>query len=279
MPARRNWSNLPFWGVCLFVCYWVGIIRAGESAKPLVDAVAQSATATSSPLMSAQSPTVDCSSLIALPICPSQREIDAVMQINKHRSDSGRVPLVWDYRLFIATRCHSTDMAVNGCFQHDDCDGTSWTAKYVAQGYGGIRGQHIAASYTSGVSVADAWFGASDLHRQVMLEPSTRHVAVGYFAGGSYNHYWTAAYGTVASVQTLPCSCCSGLTGNVDCDPSDGVDISDLSALIDNLYISFTPLCCPAEANTDGQPGTDISDLSALIDFLYITFTPTAACQ
>jgi M6 family metalloprotease-like protein len=73
--------------------------------------------------------------------------------------------------------------------------------------------------------------------------------------------------------------CCVAGTGNVDCDPSDGVDISDLSALIDNLYISFTPLCCPNEANTDGQSGTDISDLSALIDFLYITFTPTAACQ
>ena len=74
-------------------------------------------------------------------------------------------------------------------------------------------------------------------------------------------------------------SCCVARTGNVDCDPGDGADISDLSALIDNLYISFTPLCCPKEANTDGQPGTDISDLSALIDFLYISFTPTAACQ
>lgn len=75
-----------------------------------------------------------------------------------------------------------------------------------------------------------------------------------------------------------PC-CCRGLTGNVDCDPTDGVDISDLSTLIDNLYISFTPLCCAKEANTDGQTGVDISDLSALIDYLYISFTPTAACQ
>lgn len=73
-------------------------------------------------------------------------------------------------------------------------------------------------------------------------------------------------------------SCCGGLTGNVDCDPANGRDISDLSALIDYLYISFTPLCCPAAANTDGQPGIDISDLSALIDFLYISFTPPAPC-
>ena len=74
-------------------------------------------------------------------------------------------------------------------------------------------------------------------------------------------------------------SCCVNLTGNVDCDPTDASDISDLSALIDNLYISFTPLCCQKEANVDGQPGIDISDLSALIDYLYISFTPPAACQ
>jgi uncharacterized protein (TIGR02145 family) len=76
-----------------------------------------------------------------------------------------------------------------------------------------------------------------------------------------------------------PAGCCIGTTGNVDCDPADGADISDLSALIDNLYISFTPLCCPTEANVDGQPGIDISDLSALIDYLYISFTLPAVCQ
>mgnify|MGYP003555943435 FL=1 len=40
-------------------------------------------------------------------------------------------------------------------------------------------------------------------------------------------------------------SCClalsnDGRAGNVDGDPGKGVDISDLSALIDFLYISFT---------------------------------------
>lgn len=76
-------------------------------------------------------------------------------------------------------------------------------------------------------------------------------------------------------------TCCVGLTGNVDCDPLDQTDISDLSALIDYLYISFGPLCCKGEANIDGDIncGIDISDLSALIDYLYISFTPPAACQ
>lgn len=74
--------------------------------------------------------------------------------------------------------------------------------------------------------------------------------------------------------------CCRGATGNVDCDPDGGVDISDLSALIDNLYISLAPLCCQKEANIDGSTdgNIDISDLSALIDNLYISYTPPAAC-
>ncbi len=76
-------------------------------------------------------------------------------------------------------------------------------------------------------------------------------------------------------------SCCTGLTGNVDCDPGNGIDISDLSRLIDYLYISFSPLCCAQSANTDGDGGggVDIADLSRLIDYLYISFNPTATCQ
>ncbi len=73
--------------------------------------------------------------------------------------------------------------------------------------------------------------------------------------------------------------CCIGTTGNVDCDLANGIDIADLSALIDYLYITFSPLCCPSSANVDGQPGVDIADLSALIDYLYISFTLPANCN
>ncbi len=74
-------------------------------------------------------------------------------------------------------------------------------------------------------------------------------------------------------------ACCLTPTGNIDCDPTGGVDIGDLTVLIDNLFISFAPLCCEAEANCDGLGGIDIGDLTKLIDNLFITFTPLAACQ
>lgn len=82
----------------------------------------------------------------------------------------------------------------------------------------------------------------------------------------------------ITGTRPMP-PCCSGSAGNVDCDPENGTDISDLSRLIDFLYILFDPLCCEPSANLDGQMGTDISDLSALIDYLYISFTPPANCQ
>ena len=75
-------------------------------------------------------------------------------------------------------------------------------------------------------------------------------------------------------------SCCVGLTGNVDNDPAELIDLGDLTALIDYLFISFTVPACIEEANIDGDVGglVDLGDLTALIDYLFISFTPPAAC-
>jgi len=75
-------------------------------------------------------------------------------------------------------------------------------------------------------------------------------------------------------------SCCLGSTGDIDCSGGT-TDIGDLTALIDHLFISFDPLCCPEEANTGGEPDgvVDVGDLTALIDHLMISFDPLPACQ
>ncbi|MDZ4724456.1 MAG: galactose oxidase-like domain-containing protein [candidate division Zixibacteria bacterium] len=74
-------------------------------------------------------------------------------------------------------------------------------------------------------------------------------------------------------------ACCIGSTGNLDGDIGDTVDISDLTMMIDRLFISLAPLSCPAEANTDGTGNIDVSDLTALIDFLFISLQPLPTCQ
>ncbi|MDZ4723309.1 MAG: hypothetical protein SGI97_05335 [candidate division Zixibacteria bacterium] len=75
-------------------------------------------------------------------------------------------------------------------------------------------------------------------------------------------------------------SCCT-VRGNVDCSPDGVIDISDLSALIDYLFISLAPTCCDSAGNLDGSPDgvIDISDLSVLIDYMFITYESPAPCE
>ena len=73
--------------------------------------------------------------------------------------------------------------------------------------------------------------------------------------------------------------CCEGVTGNVNCSVEEEPDISDITRLIDYLYISRASLCCPEEADINvsgGEP--DISDITRLIDYLYISQAPLDAC-
>lgn len=97
--------------------------------------------------------------------------------------------------------------------------------------------------------------------------------------GDGYTDLVTGNYSTksVSTYRNLM-GVCLGLTGNVDCDQNEGIDISDLTALIDHLYISLSPLVCAAEANIDGAAGIDISDLTALIDYLYVNYTLPTSC-
>jgi hypothetical protein len=75
--------------------------------------------------------------------------------------------------------------------------------------------------------------------------------------------------------------CCIGTVGNVNYDPQDNVDISDLTAIVNYLFVTFEPLVCRAEANADGDAGCtiDISDLTKLVNSLFVTFEPLPACD
>lgn len=72
--------------------------------------------------------------------------------------------------------------------------------------------------------------------------------------------------------------CCRGVRGNVDCDFNDIVDITDLTILIDHLFLSMSPLPSQEEANVDGLEGIDISDVSRLIDHLFLRFGLLPSC-
>jgi len=74
-------------------------------------------------------------------------------------------------------------------------------------------------------------------------------------------------------------SCCFGVTGNVDCSEIEEPDISDITRLIDFLYISHAELCCPDEADVDASGSDpDISDITYLIDHLYLSHKDLPEC-
>ena len=80
-----------------------------------------------------------------------------------------------------------------------------------------------------------------------------------------------------------PPGCCVGMTGNVNDDSLDNVDISDAMAMVNCLFVDFTwcDRICYAEANTSGDASCiiDISDLTALINHLFVDFKPLPPCN
>ncbi len=87
-------------------------------------------------------------------------------------------------------------------------------------------------------------------------------------------------------IVAIPGATCCGLyrdgyTGNTDCSTDGMCTLSDITKLIDNVYISHAPLCCPENGDVDGSGEADatLSDITGLIDHVYISHAETAACQ
>lgn len=76
-------------------------------------------------------------------------------------------------------------------------------------------------------------------------------------------------------------SCCVGSTGNVNGDAGDLVNLSDLTALVNHLFVSFEPLSCVSEANVSGDAAcaVNLSDVTVLVNSLFVTFVPVADCS
>lgn len=98
-----------------------------------------------------------------------------------------------------------------------------------------------------------------------------------------FNPEHTVEVGTYAPTiinGSVKMGCCVNRTGNVNNDASDVVDIADITALVDHLFINNPALACRDEANVDGDIGVqiDIADLTSLIDFLFGSGTLPALC-
>jgi hypothetical protein len=89
----------------------------------------------------------------------------------------------------------------------------------------------------------------------------------------------TCTVDSVCADTTISCCVCPTV-GNVDESADCLVTMSDLTVLIDNLFITLTPLVCPEAGNVDQSPDglITMSDLTVLIDNLFITLAPLPPC-
>ena len=89
----------------------------------------------------------------------------------------------------------------------------------------------------------------------------------------------------LARAITVSGDCCGkytgGHTGNTNCDPAGIRNLTDVTRLIDRIYISRQLLCCEENGNTDGDPAgkLNLTDVTKLIDNIYLSRSETAACQ
>ncbi len=76
-------------------------------------------------------------------------------------------------------------------------------------------------------------------------------------------------------------SCCVGIRGNVNGDPADQIDISDLVFLVGFMFQSGVIPPCMEEADINGSGGVapiDISDLVTLVAYMFQGGTDPSPC-
>ncbi len=81
-----------------------------------------------------------------------------------------------------------------------------------------------------------------------------------------------------------PEECCGqytgGYTGNCNCSADGLLTLSDITRLIDHVYVSKANLCCGENGNVNGSSDgkLTLSDITLLIDHIYISRDPTEPC-
>lgn len=98
-------------------------------------------------------------------------------------SDAPTPPLVWNDQLFAAALAHSEDMAQNGCFGHDSCNGRSWISR-VGSYYTGWRdlGENLIGLAVDPRDMLAGWMSSAE-HRANILDGSFADFGAGIATG------------------------------------------------------------------------------------------------
>ncbi len=72
--------------------------------------------------------------------------------------------------------------------------------------------------------------------------------------------------------------CCIGMRGNIDGDPSDGVNVADLTFLVAYVFQGGTTPSCMDEADVDASGGINVADVTYLVTYIFQGGPAPAAC-
>ncbi len=129
----------------------------------------------------------------------------------------------------------------------------------------------VAASYTSittALNDGNGWFYPAVSHTGDTIGRYSCVVAADVNADGDVDIVATSSFNNYMTVLRNKQICCHGLRGNVNWDPADIVDLSDLSALVNYLEGGGYVLQCEDEADVNNDGRVDLSDLSILVNYL-----------
>lgn len=115
---------------------------------------------------------------------------------------AARKPLAMIPGLYSAARFHADDMAANGCFQHESCDGTPFETRIARYFDGPSAGENIysAVGIPGAAAALTGWMN-SDGHRVNILRPEWNALGTGFADAGQV--YYVQDFG-VASVSVPP---------------------------------------------------------------------------
>ncbi len=83
---------------------------------------------------------------------------------------------------------------------------------------------------------------------------------------------------TLLAVTASAQDCCIGIRGNVDYDPGDAINISDVTFLTSFLFSGGATPECPEEADVNADETINISDMTALVAYVFQGGAPPADC-
>lgn len=121
---------------------------------------------------------------------PAAQSTGMAALLSAERGKQGRSAVVENARLSAAAQAHAEDMVRNSYFSHTGLNGSRFSQRARAAGYGCARAENIAFGQRSEAEVVTEWMGSSGHRRNILLRDARE------FGVGRSGNTWVLMLGT-----------------------------------------------------------------------------------